>query len=352
MPQLTPENRLALLMHGSTGKSEGKMGYGLLRYGVSPVGCVIDRTQAGADLFDLTGIPQAEDVPIVSTITEALALGCDTIVPAIAPAGGRIPGEWFADIRTALSSGMSLVNGLHEPLARQPNLSRLVTRPGQFIWDIRQEPPGLENGSGKAREVSAKRVLFVGTDMANGKMTAALELHRAARARGLRSHFLATGQIGIAIAGDGVPLDAVRVDFASGAIEQLVLKHADGADVLFIEGQGSLLHPASTATLPLLRGAMPTHMILVHRAGQDSIRRAPWVPIPPLPLVIRLYEIVASAGGVLQPAPRVVGIAVNTAHLSEADARKAIDAIRAETKLPTTDVVRNSSDVLMDAVYG
>jgi uncharacterized NAD-dependent epimerase/dehydratase family protein len=245
---------------------------------------------------------------------------------------------------------MSLVNGLHAALAEAPELAALVTRPGQFIWDIRQEPPGLVNGMGNAREVSAKRVLLVGTDMANGKMTAALELDRAAKARGLRSHFLATGQIGIAIAGDGIPLDAVRVDFASGAVEQLVLRYAEGADILFVEGQGSLLHPASTATLPLLRGAMPTHLILVHRAGQETVRRAPWVPIPPLSQVARLYETVASAAGAIQPAPRVVGIAVNTAHLSDAEARQAVEEIRAESNLPTTDVVRYGTDELLDAL--
>jgi Uncharacterized conserved protein len=350
MPQLTPENRLALLMHEASNASHGKMGFGLLRYGVAPVVAVIDRARAGHDMGEGSGIPQARGIPIVASVAEALAYGPDVLIPAIAPAGGVLPADWWPDVLEGLKAGLSLVNGLHEPLARHPEVVPLLTRARQFVWDIRQEPPGLDNGSGRARELSARRVLFVGTDMANGKMTAALELHRAAAAAGQRSAFVATGQIGIAIAGDGVPLDAVRVDFASGAVEKWVLEKGRDADVVFVEGQGSLLHPASTATLALLRGTMPTHLILVHRAGQATVRRAPWAEIPPLSEVVRLYEAVASAGGALSPAARVAGIALNTAELAEPEARQAVEAARRETGLPVTDVVRFGPEPLLAAV--
>lgn len=347
MYRLTPDNRIALLLHDATGKSAGKMGYGLLRYSAAPVVVIIDASAAGRSLEELTGIPK--DVPIVGSVQEALAFQPDVLVPAIAPSGGVLPDEWLGDVREALAAGLSIVNGLHTPLQSDASLSRLVTRPGQFIWDIRQEPPGLPNGMGRAREVPARRVLFVGTDMACGKMTAALEMTEALNARGKRARFLATGQIGIAIAGEGIPLDAVRVDFASGAVEQMVLKHGYDSDFLMVEGQGSLLHPASTATLPLLRGAMPTHLILVHCAGQTSVARTPWVPIPPLPDVIRLYETVASAAGAL-PAAKVVGIALNTAHLGESEAGAAIERAARETGLPVTDVLRFGAAPLCDAV--
>ena len=227
------------------------MGFGLLRYGVAPVVAVVDRDRAGGDLYALTGgIPAAQGVPIVASVADALVYAPTALVPAIAPPGGALPPDWWPEITEGLRAGLSLVNGLHEPLADRADLRPLITQAGQFIWDIRQEPPGLENGYGRAREMAAKRVLFVGTDMANGKMTAAIEMHRAAKRRGLDARFLATGQIGIAIAGDGVPLDAVRVDFASGSVEQALLRVGEGADIVFIEGQGSLLTPASTATLP------------------------------------------------------------------------------------------------------
>jgi len=151
------------------------------------------------------------------------------------------------------------------------------------------------------------------------------------------------------IAGDGVPLDAVRVDFAAGAVEEVVLRYGREHQILFIEGQGSLLNPASTATLPLIRGSQPTHQILVHRAGQTHIRTYPHVPIPPLTEVVRLYEMVASAGGAFAPAP-VVGIALNTAHLTDTQAQAAIAQVEAETGLPCTDAVRFGAEKLLEAV--
>lgn len=333
-------------MHDTVGESNGKMGYGLMRYGVAPVAAVIDRAHTGRGLRALTGIPC--DAPIVASVREALALGADTLVPAIAPPGGALPPDWWEDVKEAVAGGMSLVNGLHRPLASDPELAPLL-RPGRFIWDIRQEPPGLVNGMGRARELPGRRVLFVGTDMACGKMTAAIEMDRAARTRGRRSRFLATGQIGIAIAGEGVPLDSVRIDFATGAVEQLVMPYGRDHDVLFVEGQGSLLHPASTATLALMRGAVPTDLILVHRAGQGAIARDAKVRIPPLRDVIALNEAVCSAAGALQAA-RVAGVALNTAHLDEAAAREAVEAVAAETGLPATDTVRFGAGPLLDAL--
>jgi uncharacterized NAD-dependent epimerase/dehydratase family protein len=319
---------------------------------VAPVACVIDRAHAGGDLVALTGIERARGVPIVATVAEAVALGADVLIPAVAPTGGALPPEWVADLRAALSAGLSVAAGLHTPLASHPDLAPLVTRPGQYVWDIRQEPPGLVNGWGRAREMACRRVLFVGTDMAVGKMTAALEAHREALARGVRSKFLATGQCGIAIAGEGVPLDAVRVDFASGSVEAEALRlGAEGCDVLFVEGQGSLLNPASTATLPLLRGAMPTHLVLCHRAGQEAIKRATWARIPPLPDVIRLYEAVSAAAGALEPAAKAVAVSLNTAHIpDDAEARREVERAAEETGLPATDPVRFSAAPLVDAV--
>ena len=323
-------------MHDTVGLPNGKMGYGLMRYGVAPVVVVIDRAHAGGNLAELTGIPCG--APIVATVREALTYSPDTVVPAIAPPGGALPADWWADIKEAVGAGMSLVNGLHRPLANDPELAPLL-QSGRFIWDIRQEPEGLDNGMGRAKELACRRVLFVGTDMACGKMTAALELHREALMRGMRSRFVATGQIGIAIAGEGVPLDSVRIDFATGAVEREVMRQGSEADVLWIEGQGSLLHPASTATLALMRGAVPTDLILVHRAGQQHIARSNEVRIPPLRDVIALNEQVCSAAGALPPA-RVRGIALNCGRMSDEEVRTAVANTEFATGLAAADAVR------------
>ena len=244
--------------------------------------------------------------------------------------------------------GLSLVNGLHAPLAERSDLTALL-KPGRFIWDVRKEPEIVQNGLGRAAELPAKRILTVGTDMAIGKMTASLELDRAARARGLRSRFLASGQIGICIAGEGVALDAVRVDFATGAVEALMMQYGYDHDLLFLEGQGSMLHPASTAWLSLMRGGCPTHMILVHRAGQEAIARAKHIKIPPLKRVAELYEAVSSAAGAI-PVARVAGIALNCHGLSDDEARRSVSETQQETGLPTTDVVRCGCEGLLDRI--
>ena len=339
-------------MHEALSGTWGKMGLGLLRYSDAAIVAVIDRQHAGQDTRDVTGI--ARSVPVVATVEEAAGLGADALVPGVAPPGGMLPPAWREEIKTGLRLGMSLVNGLHTPFASDPEFAPLL-QSGRFIWDVRQEPADLPNGTGAARNLPCRRVLTVGTDMAIGKMTASIELHRAALRRGLRSRFVASGQIGLCIAGDiaplaaGVALDAVRVDFASGAVEAAMLHNASEYDLLSLEGQGSLLHPASTAWLPLIRGGCPTHLILTHGAGQTALSRFPEIAIPPLSTVCQLYESVCAAGGA-QPPARVIGIALNCGHLNDAEAYRAVEETQAQTGLPTADVVRQGADRMLDAV--
>ena len=341
-------NRLALLMHGHLRDRHGKMGFGLLRYSDAEIVCVIDADHAGASLQEITGI--ASSAPIVANASDALALGADVLVVAVATSGGVLPQGYREEILTALRGGMSLVNGLHGRYADDPGYAASLGE-GSWIWDVRQEPAGLSSGRGLAGALTCRRVLTVGTDMAIGKMTASLEMDRECRRRGLRSRMVATGQIGICITGDGVALDAVRVDFASGAVEAQVMKQGPSSDILHIEGQGSALHPGSTAWVALLRGSMPTDLILVHRAGQRALLNGlDGFAIPPLCDVISLYESVAGAG-VGFPAAKVRGIALNCGHLrSGTEAAAACAAVAAETGLVCVDVVRDGAAPLVDAV--
>jgi uncharacterized NAD-dependent epimerase/dehydratase family protein len=344
--RLPVNQRIAILLHEGLCGSQGKTGLSILRYSDSPVVAVVDRTAVGKSVPEATGIQR--DVPVVASVAAALPYQPEVLVIGIAPKGGAVPDDYWTDIKDALKAGLSLVNGLHTPLANIPELKALL-QPGRLIWDVRREPDNLEIASGIARNLPCRRVLTVGTDMAIGKMSTSLELNRAAKLRGLRSKFLATGQAGIMLEGDGIALDAVRVDFAAGAVEQLVMRFGQHYDLLHIEGQGSLLHPGSTATLPLIRGSQPTHLILVHKAGQSHNRNNPHVPIPPLPEVIKMYETVATAGGAFKPVS-VVGVALNTKDLDEEKAKEAIAQTIAETGLPCTDAVRFGAGVLLDAI--
>jgi uncharacterized NAD-dependent epimerase/dehydratase family protein len=350
---LSPDAPVVLLQHQGLDNLSGKTGLTLLRYRRAPVLAVIDPEHAGASLERVTGIPHP--APIVASLAEALPLlaaaGEGVVaVLGLAPSGGRLPEAVRADVAAALAAGLSVASGLHTRLGDDPELAALV-RPGRWIWDLRQEPADLPVASARAAALSARRLLAVGTDMSVGKMSACLELLAAARRDQLDARFVATGQAGILIAGSGVPLDAVRVDYAAGAVEAAVLAAAVGtgpASWLLVEGQGSLCHPGSTATLPLLRGAQPTDLLLVHRAGQRAIRNQSAIPLPPLPELIVILEGVAALG---RPAgvapPRLRAIALNTGHLETTAATAALDEVAAVTGLPCFDPVRQGGDALL-----
>lgn len=343
---LTASDRIALLMHEGLQGAKGKTGISLLRYSELSIVAVVDEQSPGRSLSELIGI--SRPVPIVASVAEALSYQPTVLMIGIAPSGGALPEAWWQEVKQAVAAGLSVVNGLHTPMATDPQLSSLL-KPGQSIWDVRREPQGLTVGSGKARSLPCLRVLTVGTDMSVGKMSTSLELNRAAQERGLQSRFLATGQTGLMLGHDGIPLDAIRIDFASGAVEQIMMRYGYDHDILFVEGQGSLMNPASTATLPLMRGSQPTHLVLVHRAGQTHIQHFADVPIPPLPKVIQVYETVASAGGSFADV-KVVAIALNTFHLDEEEAQQAIEQAQLETGLPCTDVIRFNAEPILDAI--
>ena len=341
---LTANSRVVILLTKGIKGIHGKTGLAFLRYSQTKIVAVIDPESAGESLETLTGI--ARDVPLVPNTSAALAFNPDVLLIGIAPSGGELPADLLIEIEIALKAGLSLVNGLHTQI--KPKFPDL--QPDQWIWDLRQEPPSLTIGSGKARSLTAQRILTVGTDMSIGKMSTSLELHRAALDKGIKAQFIATGQAGIAIARQGIALDAVRVDFAAGAVEQTVLEIGKEQDLVIIEGQGSLLHPGSTATLPLIRGSQPTGLVLVHRAGATHIRDLVHVSIPPLPEVIQMYETVASAGGAFGQV-KVKAIALNTLGMTNSQAEAVIQSTRSLTGLPCSDVVRFGGATLLPAVF-
>lgn len=363
---LTPDAPLVLLQHHGLANLGGKTGLAMLRYRMGPIVAVIDPDHAGQDLERVTGIRRS--VPVVASMAEALPLlppqalatassdatpGAVAVV-GLAPSGGRLPPELHADLLLGLEAGLSIASGLHTRLAEDPLLAAKL-QPGRWIWDLRREPDELVVASARAASLRGSRLLAVGTDMAVGKMSACLELQAAARRQGLDARFVGTGQAGILISGSGVALDAIRVDYAAGAVERAVITAAAGATartLLFVEGQGSLCHPGSTATLPLIRGSQPTQLLLVHRAGQTTIRNAPQIPIPPLPELIQVVEGLAALARppLTIAAPKVGAIALNTAHLSEEQSLEALAAIREQTGLACHDPVRYGGEPLLTAL--
>ena len=351
---LSPDAPLVLLLHGGTDNLSGKTGLAMLRYRHGPIVAVIDPAHAGEDLPALTGIPRP--VPLVADMAAALAYGPAVAVVGLAPSGGRLPAEMRADVVTGLRAGLSLASGLHSRLAEDPEFAAVPLAPGQWIWDLRREPEGLEVATARAAALPCQRVLAVGSDMAVGKMSACLEVLAAAQRRGLDARFVGTGQAGILISGQGVALDAVRVDYAGGAVEAAVLQAAAGAGpdtLLLVEGQGSLAHPGSTATLPLIRGSQPTSLLLVHRAGQSHVRTRPGaaaVAVPPVPELIAANEAIAALGRPDGARPKVRAIALNTALLEPEAAEREAAQLAELTGLPCLDPVRHGADGLLAAL--
>ena len=329
---------LALAEGHSDNPHNGKTTFGVIRYSPDPVVVVLDSERAGET---------TEGIPVVATVADAMAYEPTVALVGVAVAGGRLPPVWRGILREAIEAGLDVEAGMHEFLADDPELSALAAEHDVKLSDHRRPPADLSVPTGENLTLAAEVVLTVGSDCAVGKKTVAVELDLAARARGLRSVFVPTGQTGIMIAGWGIAVDAVVSDFLAGAGERLVVEGARRGDLLFVEGQGSIIHPQfSGVTLGLYHGSAPHVLVLVHRAGETELEDLPGHPILPLAELVDLYERLALP---VRPAG-VAAIALNTAGLAEDDARAAIATAAAETGLPADDPVRFGPDLLLDAV--
>jgi uncharacterized NAD-dependent epimerase/dehydratase family protein len=325
------------------GKSDdphyGKTARGVIKYGRDPVVAILDSTHAG-EIY--------EGIPVVATVNDALCFNPNTAIVGVATQGGRFPPEWRDLLESCIAKGLDIENGLHEFLSEDAEMAELARRHGVELRDLRKPPSDLSVPTGENLLVDAQIVLTVGSDCAIGKKTVAVELDREARSRGLPSQFVPTGQTGIAIAGWGIAVDAVVSDFLAGAAERLVVEGARrGGKLLFVEGQGSIVHPLySGVTLGLMHGSAPHAFVLCHRAGATEVEGSPGHPIPPLAELVELHERISLP---VRPA-RVLCVAVNTAGLEDEAARRAVAEATAETGLPADDPVRFGAGRLVDVI--
>ncbi|MBY0404567.1 MAG: DUF1611 domain-containing protein [Cyanobacteria bacterium] len=361
MTPLIPENTpLVILSEGCFGEHSSKTATGVIRYGHWPIVAVLDSTQAGKTVRTITGIPC--NAPIVSQLSEAFQLEPKpkALLIGTAPQGGGLPLAWRSILMEAIRNGLHLISGLHDFLKDDPELLALANTHHVMIWDVRDPEQCLRTQQGQLvpmnlvakhppREIpfekttAPKVITMVGTDCCVGKMFTALELTHYFEKQGKNTGFIATGQTGIMITGSGVPLDRMIGDFMAGHVERWVLEAIDtGKEWIFVEGQGSLLHPGySGVTLSLLHGSNPDGMILCHHPSLKTI----WgysIPIPPLSQVVQHYEQAAAwaKDPALDKPAQVLGIALNTSDFSEEEAMALIEATEKETGLPTTDPVR------------
>ncbi|MDF1855965.1 N-acetyltransferase DgcN [Pseudooceanicola sp.] len=294
--------------------------------------------------FRMAGCLADMKLPDMS-LAEARAAGAKTLVIGVANRGGLISPAWKKVLIEALEEGFDLASGLHNLLREEPDLKAVAEATGRQLHDVRVPSVKYPIANGEKR--TGKRCLAIGTDCSVGKMYTALAMDLEMKARGMKSNFRATGQTGILITGNGVPLDAVVADFMAGSIEWLTPDNdADHWDM--IEGQGSLFHVSySGVTMALVHGGQPDALILCHEPTRTHMRGLPGYKLPSLE---DLRDIGLRLAQVANPACTVVGISINSQQMGEAEAADYCAKVEARMGLPCVDPFRHGAARLVDAL--
>lgn len=335
-----PKQKIVVLTQGQSNPVTAKTGASVIRYRADEVVALLDDEHAGKTAADLLGI--GASIPVIASLDEAPH--ADTLLIGTAPTGGRMPESWREILKVALARGMQVVSGLHDFLGDDPELVAVAKKSGATIYDVRRNNENdVAVGTPLGDEYT--RILTVGNDCSIGKMVASIELDRALRAKGHTSTFVATGQTGIMIAGEGVPIDRVIADFVNGAAERLVQSKSDN-DFVIIEGQGSLAHPLySAVTLGLMHGSQPQGLILCYEAGRETASDKGLIPLRPLSQLVPAYEAV---GNLVAPT-KVIAVVLNGRRLTVEEAEVEKSRVRDELGLPVCDVFRDGCDELVAA---
>lgn len=333
--------RVALLAHEQF-PDRAKTAVGVLRYSDHDIVAVLDRDSAGDTVHDY--LPDVQDAPIVDEMADVP--DCDALVIGIAPIGGGFDDSWRPDVRTAIERRCDVIAGLHYLLSEDDEFCELAAEYDVSLRDVREPPEDLTVAEGTAGEIDAHVVLTVGTDCSTGKMTTSYELRDAARERGLDAAVAPTGQTGIMVSGWGIAIDRTIADFAAGATERLV-KEADAEDVIIVEGQGALTHPAySGVTTAILHGSQPDSLVICHEAGRETVGSYDSFELPDPATYANLYEQVTEP---VSPATVDAGV-LNTHDLSVDEADAALSEYEAELGVPVTDPVRYDAGDILDSI--
>lgn len=333
--------RMAIITDGFNDAHTAKTAICLLRYRPEEVVAVLDRSSAGKACREVFGV--GGNIPCVGTLDEAPE--ANALVIGIAPPGGKIPSQWRPVILEAIARRMTVISGMHEFLRDDEEFRRAAEQHGAALVDLRNN-----NEHDVADRVGLRagclRIHTIANDCSCGKMVAAYEVARGLNRSGVDAAFVATGQTGILIAGEGCPVDRVIADFVSGAAEKLVLAN-QRHEVIVVEGQGSLFHPRySGVTLGLLHGLMPDGLILCYAMGRQCVVGMEPLPLPPLEKVVEFYE---SAANLMHPC-RVIGVAVNGLNFSDDEVAAECEQVGRRLGLPACDVLRHGPEKLVEAV--
>jgi uncharacterized NAD-dependent epimerase/dehydratase family protein len=337
---------------GNFGKADGKTANGLVRHSERyEILSVIDSHLVGRDSGEVLG-DGSNHIPVVEDLAAAIARNGatpDFLIFGVAPSSGMLSGEERSVLLGAMEQGISIVNGLHEFLNDDPEFAAMAAATGVHILDVRRprDKKDLHLFTGRIDTVTCPRIAILGTDSAVGKRTTATILTTALLERGLKAVMIGTGQTGI-IQGAryGVALDALPCQFGSGEMEAVVLDafETERPDVIIIEGQGALSHPAYLSSTFILRGSRPNAVILQHAPARGQLGDFPWMPVPEPASEINLIETFAST--------KVIGLTINHENMSDLEVTTAIAHYELELGIPATDALSRPVSRLVDMVLG
>jgi len=329
---------------------DGKTANGLVRHSQKyRILSVIDSEKAGLDTgMVLDGQPNG--IPIHASLSEALLRvdgAPDYFIFGMAPSSGMLSENERGIVLEAIGLGMNIVNGLHEFLNEDPEFIAASTANDIKIIDVRQPRPTkeLRMFSGRIADVTCPRIAVLGTDCAIGKRTTATALVTALTDIGLKAVMISTGQTGLIQGGRyGIALDAVPSQFCAGELEATIIEafEAEQPDVIVIEGQGALSHPAFSTSSFILRGSCPDAVVLQHAPGRVSRCDFDGMAMPSPDTEIKLIETFSDT--------RVIGLTLNHEHMSFSEVTEAISSYEDELGIPATDVLTRPAEHLVQMV--
>ncbi len=333
--------KIVVLTDGYADSHTAKTGISVIRYRPQDVVAMLDEPSAGKTCQEVVGT--GGTIPVVATLADAP--GANTLLIGIAPPGGKIPQAWRPIVLEAIDRGMNIVSGLHDLLKDDAEFAAAAAEHGVQLVDVRDnDERDVANREGIRKE--CLRIHTIANDCSCGKMITAIEVAEGLKRRGKDAKFVATGQTGIMVEGDGCPVDRVIADFVNGAAEKLVLANQHH-EVIVLEGQGSLFHPRySCVTLGLLHGAMPDGLIACYEMGRAQIQGMEQVDLPSLERLIETYEMTAR---IMHPC-RVIGVGVNGRRFTDEQVAAECEEVTRRTGLPACDVYRHGPDKLVEAV--
>ncbi len=342
------EVRALVYSENEFGKIDGKVANGLVRFAerYEIVG-VIDSTKAGLDAGEyLDGIKKG--IPVFRDIDDAMeSLGYipEFFIYGIAPLASYLDREQRKIITKAMSKGMNIVNGLPEFFTDDKEFVQNALDYHVKIDDVRKPPlrKDLHCFSGDITKVNIPVIVIVGTDCAVGKRTTTRYLVEALKKKGLNAVFIATGQTGLLQGSKyGLALDVLTSGFATGEVEKAVVDafETEHPDIIIVEGQGALSHPAFTSSSAIIRGAMPSALIIQHPPKRENHCDYPGIPMPTLESEIELNEVFSKS--------KVIAITLNHEDMTDKELKTTIEEYEARYDLPTTDVLKYGCTKLIE----